>query len=80
MSDKPHYLSEDAELARTAEYGAAEAAERKAGRDRIFGPLWILFGIVVTLWSLGSGGSIIYIVWGPVLYGAYVTWRGYRSR
>ena len=80
MSEKPHYLSEDPGLARAAEHQEAEAAERKAGRDRVFGPLWILFGIVVTLWSLGSGGSVVYLVWGPVLYGAYVTWRGYRSR
>lgn len=80
MSEQPHYLSEDAEIARTAEHGAAEAAERKAARDRVFGPLWIVFGIAMTLWSMGSGGSIIYIVWGPVLYGAYVTYRGHRNR
>jgi hypothetical protein len=80
LSEKPHYLSEDDEIARTAEYGAAEAAERKAARDRIFGPLWIIFGIGVTLWSMSAGGTIFYVMWGAVLYGAYVTWRGHHNR
>ena len=80
MSEKPHYLSEDPGLARAAEHQEAEAAERKAGRDRIFGPLWIVFGIVVTLWSMSAGGTIFYVMWGAVLYGAYVTWRGHHNR
>jgi hypothetical protein len=73
-SDQPHYLTTSSSAP------ARDALERRGRRDVVFGSLWILFGLVVTLITVTSGSPVVYVVWGPVLYGAYLIFRGVRSR
>jgi hypothetical protein len=68
----PHYL--------TTSTQARDALERRGRRDLVFGSVWIAFGLVVTLITVISASPIVFVVWGPVLYGAYLIFRGIRSR
>lgn len=78
-TDRPHYLEEDEQAAWSARVHAEHRRERQAARDRVAGPLWIIAGTMLTLWSLSAGGTIAVIAWGPVVYGIYRCWQGYRS-
>jgi hypothetical protein len=70
--ETPHYLQTSAK--------ANDALDRRAGRDLIFGPLWIAFGLIVTLYTLSLGGAVFLVAWGPVVWGGYLIFRGVRAR
>jgi hypothetical protein len=56
--------------------------ETKGKRGIGFGVAWILGGLLITLVTYsnasGPGGGIYLVCWGPVLYGIYRVFAGYR--
>ncbi len=60
----------------------AESAERarRASRDIGFGWAWLGGGALLTLITYTSDSPVYVVAWGPMLYGAYLLFRGYRAR
>lgn len=54
------------------------AKQEKAKKDMIYGALWCLGGICVTVFTLAaaSGGGTYVVAWGAVIFGAIQFFRG----
>jgi hypothetical protein len=56
--------------------------EGKGKRAIAFGAVWILFGLVVTLYTLSRasaiGGGPYLLFWGPLAYGVFRIFQGWR--
>jgi hypothetical protein len=65
---RPSYLSTPPE--------AVEALVRKGRRDIVFGAIWLLFGLAITVFSMAEFGPYVVVAWGPALYGIYKIIKG----
>jgi len=63
-----------ATMVETLETQIADAKRKKANKDMIFGALWCVGGIVLTVASIG------YIFWGAIVFGGYQFIRGAMNR
>ncbi|MFI5933370.1 hypothetical protein [Actinoplanes sp. NPDC051494] len=73
--------AEEAARAQRVQRAAQDAeAQTRARRDIGFGAVWLLAGIIITLWTLSSGATFYIVAWGPMLYGAYRLIKGLVTR
>ena len=49
-----------------------DAEKARANKDMLYGALWCIGGIIVTVvtYSIAEGGGIYFVAWGAVLWGA----------
>jgi hypothetical protein len=60
----------------------AEAKNEKANKDMLYGALWCIGGIVVTVgtMSAASGGGTYVVAWGAILFGAIQFLQGMANK
>jgi hypothetical protein len=51
-------------------------ALRRANKDFAVGALWLVGGVLVTLFTMTSDSPVYVIAWGPMLYGLYRIVKG----
>lgn len=72
----------DAEIAQTVvsklDTQISKAKKEKANKDMIFGALWCVGGLIVTIvtYQAASGGGSYIVAWGAIIFGAVQFIRG----